>query len=172
MQTLIKNLLKEADSVFSKLEELSGNITELESQLNQKSIFFPFSYQIHKEEPSVEKPARDDHMQAIAIPLKGYITQIVWYLRWETVDAESQKAVKYRLYLVSEEHEKVTYCYEDPYSLSLSEFFKATILLRKPFIEHKLEVRISYGKYLDEFILALTKHLKNAQEKLDYDLPF
>lgn len=169
MKTLIKNLLKEADSVLSKLEELSENITELESQLNQKSIFFPFSYQIHKEEPSVGKPARDDHKQAIAIPLEGYITQIVWYLRWETVDAESQKAVKYRLYLVSEEHEKVTYCYEDQW---LSQFFKATILLRKPFIEHKLEVRISYGKYLDEFILALTEHLKNAQEKLDYNLPF
>lgn len=169
MSENIQTLLQEAHILFCKLDQLSTEIKEIELQLNQNKIFFPFSYIIHKEELSIIKPARDDHKHSILIQLLGYQTQVIWFLCWDLVEADTEKGTKYRLYLISEEHENLIY---DTGEEQPSKHFKSSVLLKKPFIEHKLEIRICYGSYLNEFILALTEFLKKSQENLDQYLPF
>lgn len=152
----LKELLTETKILFKVLDSASNKIRELETFLRELKAHFPFRHKICEEKQSFPKPAEEHHKAAYPY-VQEYSTKIYWYLAWE----HEEISKNYRLCLVSEENDIITYCDVDN-SVYLDEV-PSKILLKKPLIETDLSTRLRYAQHLLPFLDSFKEHIRSSR---------
>lgn len=168
-------LLQEKNDSFNRLEQfendvsdfsqalnsLSDKIRSIESILRKYNVNIPFRLPVDKKRYAKKKP-KQEHLDDV--PDFHYALYYwpyeEWILSWDTYADNSKE---FRLLLISEESEIVKR--EQPSGYYDVSYFMGQIFM-KPFIECKLELRLKYFCYLDEFINGFRQYLKDFQDQI------
>lgn len=156
----LTELVQEAKALFNVLDATSERIRDLESCLKELKANFPFRIYIGSDEESPVKPAEGHHHQAYPC-VQGYRTKVDWNLAWEHEDISKC----FRLCLISEEKELVSYSTED--DQVYRDVFATKILQKKPLLETDLPTRMRHSQHLLTFIDAFKDHLRAARIRIE-----
>jgi hypothetical protein len=108
------------------------------------------------EKQSLPKPIEQHHKEAYPY-VHGYRTKICWYLAWE----HEEVSKNYRLCLVSEENDIITYSVDE--DRVYQDEVPSKILLKKPLIETDLSTRLRYAQHLLPFLDSFKEHIRSSR---------
>ncbi|HZW60653.1 MAG TPA: hypothetical protein VFF04_00325 [Candidatus Babeliales bacterium] len=147
----LTDALHETAELFRVLDQASTIIQHLESGLSEIRFHFPYNFFLEAEKLKI-LPSKQEHIDSYNIDF-GYYNKVCWYFSWQQEDNNK----KYRLFLVSENEERVIL------SRSHSEIYKKVLEYKKPLVETPLSIRLKYIKYLIPFIDSIKDHNREAR---------
>ncbi len=158
----LQQLESEAAVLNQTLNSFSDKIRMIESILRKYNVNMPFRLQVDRKSSAKKKP-KQEHLDDVPEYHRAhyYWLQEDWVFSWN-ICADRPK--EFRLFLISEESEIVKRegpegCYDVGYFLGQN--------FMKPFIECKIELRLEYFRYLDEFIFCIRQCLKDLREQVE-----
>lgn len=161
-----QELKKEAEALFSLLDNVSKKITGLEKNLSALSANFPFRSLVKKEDLSMTAPLRDDVYNNVVLPGSrsciGYRNQMCWYLSWESMNENSKM---FRLFLVSIEKEIPVWTSSDTVINDLIPIEQ--LRSKKALIETDLATRLKFSEYLIRFLFDFKNYLNKYRKSLE-----
>jgi hypothetical protein len=161
----LEALSEEVSTLFSVLDQTSGDIKKVEAYLKNLGANFSFRLRINETE-SARKSPKDTHQVAGYLSVEFYFIRTCWYLAW----TEDENNKQYRLFFIKEE-EEVVGCTGMGECCKYTDAFQTQCLLKKPFIETDINTRLQYSSSLVPFIESFKNYLRDyriANEELPF----
>lgn len=160
LDSSINDLKDEAEKLFRALDLASEKIRHLETSLINLKANFNFRIKIGEDE-RVAIPVSEHHRETFPLA-ENAATRKLYFLGWETDDASQ----KFRLCLISDEVELVSFNYDDNF---IEMVYEIRHLSRRPLIETDLGTRLRYLEHLTPFVNAFKEHLKASRLKIEFE---